>query len=151
MKKIGLFLKLLATGTLTMLLAACYGTIQVMYGVPYSQRSGIIKVQSSDTPPSPIPDIKVTFYSTVLAANQLPDSSTWQFLREGYTADAGSLQYTEYLDDHEMLLAKLEDVDGDVNGGPYATQVITVDDTEEIVIMVESEPTEEIVTIPEEP
>jgi hypothetical protein len=153
MKKIGLFMKLLATGTLTMLLAACYGTIQVMYGVPYSQRSGIIKVQNSDTPPSPIPDIKVTFYSTVLDANQLPDSSTWQFLREGPPAHAGSLLYTEYLDDHELLLAKLEDIDDELNGGPYATQVIILEGngTVKTVTMVEDEPTEDIAAKPEEP
>ncbi len=149
MKKIGLFLKLLATGTLTMLLAACYGTIQVMYGVPYSQRSGVIKVKRTDN--TPIPGIKV-MYTTDPDATYILDSPSWrQPMGEIHTDAEGSLQYIEYLDDYELLWAKLEDVDGEDNGGHYATQVITVDDTEEIVIMVESEPTEEIVTIPEEP
>jgi putative lipoprotein (rSAM/lipoprotein system) len=137
MKKVGLILKLLATGTLTMMLAACYGTIQAMYGVPYSRRSGVIKVQRNDT--TPIPGIKV-MYTTDPNASSTSGNPGWQPLGHGYTTPDGILQYSEYLDYHEQMYAMLVDVDGVENGGPYTTLVITVDETEEIVTMIENEP-----------
>lgn len=146
MKKVGLILKLLATGTLTMLLTACYGAIQVMYGVPYSRRSGLIRVQRADT--TPIPGIKV-MYTTDPDASYMLDSPSWQPMGVGQTDSEGALQYTEYLDDYELLWAKLEDIDGEEHGGQFATQVIAVDDSIEDVTMVELEQTEEINTIAE--
>jgi hypothetical protein len=134
MKKVSLILKLLATGTLTTLLAACYGTIQVMYGVPYGQRSGTIRVQreGDGDEPIPIPGIKVT-YTTYPDYSQ--PEAYWSELGTGYTDGTGMLGYSVYLDDHETLTVRLEDVDEGENGGLFDTQEINVDESVETVTM----------------
>jgi hypothetical protein len=134
MKRVGLIFKLLATGTLTMMLAACYGTIMTLHNGLYGRRSGVIKVLNPES--MPIPGIKIS-YTTSLEANNPPDSTSWQPLGDGYTDPDGALRYTKYLDAYEILLVMLEDVDAEQNGGPYATLIIPVEDPEKIITMEE--------------
>ncbi len=113
------FLKLLATGTLSVLLAACYGVIQVMYGVP--TRSGKILVKDA-TDGKGVPGIKVAF-KTGIVPNE-PSSGDW----EPYPAlsDAGGAIAYAVTGFDGPLYARLEDADP-LADGDYAPAEVLVD------------------------
>jgi hypothetical protein len=119
-------LKLVATGAFSVLLAACYGVIQVMYGVP--ARSGTIRVKGRASG-LPLPGIKVSFRSHDPAdALQASPWDPWP----DYSDAAGEVDFVTGLVS-DSLDAKLEDVDGAANGGLFAAATIDVVDELEVV------------------
>ncbi len=126
MKKLSLFFKLLATGSATMLLAACYGTYAAMYGMPVYDRSGSFQIIDSDTE-DPIEGLKVSY-----------EDEDGSF---DYTDSYGMISYnlfTSYTDEINVII---EDVDDSENGMYPALTVKTIDaDDDSIdVLRLESE------------
>ena len=126
-KKLALVLKIFATGSLSLLLSACYGVVQVMYGVPMGLR-GIVKVKSSEN--VALPGIKVSY--KVLTTGQ-PDPLNWNQL--GLTDSLGSLDYAlyDFQGPEYSLKLLVEDVDGVENLGEFSPTTLVVDEWEEIV------------------
>jgi len=120
-----MFLKLLATGTFTLLVACCYG---VMYGIPGSLRSGTVRArtQSGD----PVPGLSVRFLTGYAGY-----ADSWYESRTGTTDAAGACAYDVMVMDGESLKASLSDVDGPANGGTFADEELIVDEADEIVTM----------------
>jgi hypothetical protein len=119
-------LKFLATGTFTMMLAACYGTIQVMYGVPYALR-GMVKARKAGTD-IPVAGIKVSY---LLFQGAAPESGDWSEI--DLTDEEGTLAYVIQAEPDDGLLIKLEDLDGELNEGSFAETILTVDEHLEVV------------------
>jgi hypothetical protein len=120
-----IFLKVLATGTFSLFLAACYGVMTAMYGVP--ARYGTIRVKDSATK-APIPGIRVSFKSW--ASSQAETIAQWEpypVLSDG----GGEIDY-EYGYVDATLYAKLEDIDEAANGS-YAPRIATIDGSYEDV------------------
>jgi len=129
MKRISWFFKFLATGTFTMLLAACYGTIQVMYGVPYSMR-GLVKTRKIGTD-IPVQGIKVSYQ---IRQGAVSDSGDWSEI--DVTDGEGALAYDIIAEPDDVLFIKLEDMDGELNEGNFEATTITVDEAVEVVELV---------------
>lgn len=129
MKKAALFFRILATGTISVLFTACYGTIQAMYGVP-SSIGGIIRTVKRDN--TPVPGIKVS-YKITYSSGTVPD--TWNNL--GQTGATGQLEYEVACDPEDTLSLKVEDLDGQENGGDFVSQILIVDESSETVTLEE--------------
>lgn len=105
MKPISRMLKLIATGSVSLILAACYGVVYTM-----QQISGTFTVRSSETN-EPIPGLKVT-----LAGAGVRDN--------GQTDDNGRFSFDVYPSGPEPVTATITDVDGTANGGDFGTAVV---------------------------
>lgn len=126
-RRLSLLFKLLATGSLSMLLSACYGVVVAMYGVPYRLTGGV-RVQTADK--LPLPEIKVSYRQWPVSS---PEPTGWTALQP--TDQNGLSGY--YLDPDlgENLRLRLEDADGPANGGNFLPQEVLVDEQEELVIL----------------
>ena len=115
MKKMSLFLKIIATGSVSLLLAACYGTYAAMYGMPVTQRAGSFKIVDADTD-EPIEGIRVSY---------LDEESTIN-----YSNKDGLVEYNISICDIDEITVFLEDVDENQNGKypEYTTESIDGDD-----------------------
>jgi len=121
MKRFKTVLQFLATGTLTMLLSACYGAVEMimpMYGVPYSRRTILLRTVDSATK-APVQAISVSY-------RYLP-AGTWQSFGSGATDRYGEASQALYLDSTDEIAIRVVDVDGPLNGGTYAEQSVVVD------------------------
>lgn len=98
-------LKLIATGTVSLLLTSCYGTVQAMYGVPFRLREVTIKTQTADTPARPIPGLRVSL------------SGTGSFM-EAQTDLHGEAVFSA--DPDLDLTISVEDTDGSANLGEFS-------------------------------
>ncbi|MDP3176930.1 MAG: radical SAM-associated putative lipoprotein [Spirochaetaceae bacterium] len=119
-----IILKVIATGAFSLFLAACYGVMAAMYGVP--TRNGTIRVKDSTTK-APIPGIRVSFKSWV--SPQSEGMAQWEpypVLSDGN----GKIDY-EYGYVNATLDAKVEDIDGTANGS-YAPRTATINDGDEV-------------------
>lgn len=119
-------LKLLATGTSTMLLAACYGVVQAMYGPPAGYREGRIQVVGNDG--ESLPGIKVSFQES---DSQNPDPNAW--FAAGVTEADGTHDYA-FAVDAAYLHVKLSDIDNDTSV-VYEEKTAIVDEDPEIVTL----------------
>jgi hypothetical protein len=133
-RRISIALKLLATGTFSLLLTACYGTVAMMYGVPAALRSGVIKVitKGSGANPVAVPGIKISLMG---AYAELPSADDPNWLPIDAISDqTGSLAFSTYMDYHRYY-AKLEDANDPLldNGADYATTIVVVDEDPETV------------------
>lgn len=132
MRSVSLWLKLLATGSLTMLLSACYGTIAVMYGVPVTDLRGSVKtVRRTDG--LPLPGIEISY-----THGDPADLSTENWMPLGKTDVTGSLDYFLTNEIWGNFSVKAEDTDGEGNGGDFQLQVREVVD--EAVEVLELDP-----------
>ncbi|MBI9101727.1 MAG: hypothetical protein JEY99_04890 [Spirochaetales bacterium] len=100
-------LKAAATGSFTLLLAACYG-------IAYTMQTKTGRVTILDPTETPIPDIELT-----LIKNQ--DSVVASMT----TDEQGQADWE--MDIFSSYQLKIEDADGPENGGPYATEIITIE------------------------
>lgn len=103
-KTIGLVCRLLATGTITLFLAACYGVMMQWKR---------ITVRSPEN--TAIQGIRVT----------LADGATR--LGRALTDEAGNADFDPALGGADATKAVVEDVDGTANGGEFATREIALD------------------------
>lgn len=132
MRSFSLWLKVLATGSLTMLLSACYGTIAVMYGVPLTDLRGSVKtVRKTDG--LPLPGIEISY-----TKGDPTDLSTENWKPLGKTDPTGTLDYLLTTEYWGQFSVKAEDTDGADNGGDFQTQVREVVD--EAVEVLELDP-----------
>ena len=131
MKKTSALLKLIATGSLSIILTACYGMVAPMYGIPYAIKNyGKGRIKTIDGNGKVIPALKVT----MLELNKIVSDSV--------TDDEGEYAYelssmTEY--DNKL---RIEDVDGENNGGKFKTRELYVfgsEETEAIYMASESD------------
>jgi hypothetical protein len=127
-----MILKLLATRSLSMLLSACYGSIQAMYGVFATLRRGI-HVRKADS--TPLPQIKVSYTATEAG---LPESNDWYDL--GRTDARGTLAYRVVADPPDSLKVRLVDDDGPAKGGAFMEKTLVVDEVDEIGTLDEAKP-----------
>ncbi len=98
-------LKFIATGTISLLLTSCYGTIQAMYGVPFRLREATIRARTGDN--RPIPGLSVVIHGD-------------HFLESGKTDASGEAVLTADPDVDLSLL--IRDIDGAANLGEFADQ-----------------------------
>lgn len=99
-------LKFLATGTFSLLLTSCYGTIQAMYGVPFRLREATIRTQT--VAGAPIPGLHVVVHGN-------------HVLESGTTDASGEVVLTADPDvDLEILVT---DTDGAANLGDFSDAV----------------------------
>jgi hypothetical protein len=111
MKSLKSLIVFITTGTMAVVLAACYGApVNEMYHK---------LVKARDASGEPINGLKVTMVV------QQQDSLT------EYTDSTGSAQFTLYQDESPAKFV-LEDVDGELNGGEFLKKEVN-DDTTEVI------------------
>ncbi len=98
-KKLRSFLHFLITGSVTFLIAACYG-------VPYNVGMNDLDVKAQDNTGQPIPglDVEISTHGSVITNLTTDQNGTASF-----TASTN-------IDLHQVVVS---DVDGSQNGGPY--------------------------------
>lgn len=96
-------LKFIATGSVSLLLTACYGTIHVMYGVPIRMRDVAVRTVTASR--QPIPELRVVLYGQ-------------GFHDEGTTNQQGEVLFST--DAQPPLSVQVQDLDGDDNLGAFA-------------------------------
>lgn len=133
MRRLSLWLKVLATGSLTMLLSACYGTITtlaVMYGAPVTDVRGSVKtVRKGDK--GPLPGIEISY-----TQGDPTDFGAENWKPLGSTDETGMLDYELTNEGWGNFSVKAEDTDGPANGGEFETLVVeAVDEAVEILEM----------------
>lgn len=117
-------LKVLITGSLTMILQACYGIV-----APTRHLVGKVVVKNSKD--QKIPGIKVSYkliYDNV-------ESTSWT--ESGHTDSDGVLEYDVDLNEDEKLYLKIEDVDGTENLGDFKTKELEAVKGEETTVVLE--------------
>jgi len=128
MKYLSRILKFVATGSLTILLSACYGVVQAMYGVPINDMRGVIRAKKSDA--TPIPGIKVSWRSGFPAQG---DGVPWSDL--GLTDPQGAIGYDVIVPLNAAMVARMQDVDGAANGGDFLEAVVPVDSNDKTIVL----------------
>lgn len=124
MKKISRWLKLIATGSMSFILSACYGVMKEFdEGVDATVD---LRVESEDG--VIIPNLQVSYQYAGIDTTEY-----WSVA--GLTNDSGIIQLdlTYYTD--EMIYIKIEDIDEEVNGS-FETKVIHLTDSTKVVQMV---------------
>lgn len=106
MRKLYAFIKFIAMGSLTLILTACYGAIEVMYGVPYRLLNGKVRIKDSQN--TPIPGLSV-----VLAVKY----DNYQVLST--VTDQDGVADLQFEDIYSDLDVKVIDTDGENNGGTF--------------------------------
>jgi len=126
-RRVSIILKALATGSFTLILAACYGVYQVMYGVPANLKSGLIQVRKRSDG-TPLKGIRISFKGESDLSYPTEADGEGIF----YTDENGEAEYTVEIED-DQYSALLEDVDGLDNGGSFASTSINIDEEVETV------------------
>lgn len=108
-------LRVLVTGSFTMLLSACYGVM-----MPFS---AVLKVK--DSTGDSIPDLEIKY-------KDYPENTTW--LDAGVTNHNGEFQFSTMNYSGEEYMFKIEDVDGDKNGS-FKTKEVDLEDNLDNIIM----------------
>lgn len=110
MKRLSKILRILVTGSLTMLLQACYGVVASMEPIYF------IRLKAVDTNGEAIPELKISYQNNTY-------TNDWEVL--GSTDESGEIGIDEqtYLDSNTNL--KIEDVDGVENLGDFETKAFT--------------------------
>lgn len=126
MKRISTLLKLIATGSFTLLLSACYG---VYYFVDKK-----IKVTVTNTQGEPVQGIKVTYTEGFKGEVPLEEEFYTEYPQT--TDEYGETLITASVErDTKALFVKVEDIDGGENLGDFKTQIIEVDEENERIIL----------------
>ena len=120
MKKIAKMLKFIATGSMALLLSACYG---VAYQI--EQRSIRVKVKARTTSDEPIPGLAVSWGVGSKPSHWIP---------AGKTDTTGMALVACDTNIEDTVKIKIEDIDGDTNG-VYVAKTIIADDTVKVVTM----------------
>jgi len=107
MKKMKNILKVAATGSFTLLLAACYGVAYMM-----EAKRGEVTVLNPYS--DPIPDLELTLIKNDFIETNL-----------GTTDRLGQAHWE--MDDYSDYKLKIRDIDGTENGGPYAENIINIE------------------------
>lgn len=112
-------LKFLATGTISLLLTSCYGTVQAMYGVPITFREA--KVTTITASGKPIQGLVVKYDS-----GGLSDTLA--------TSEAGEAKFT--IDSSATTTITVSDVDGPAHEGEFADNSFTLHSIAETAVMI---------------
>ncbi len=111
-------LKFLATGTISLLLTSCYGTIQAMYGVPITFRDA--KITTTTASGKPIEGLVVKYDSGGLSGARA-------------TSETGEAEFT--IDTSATTTIAVSDVDGPAHEGDFADNSFTLNSIAETVVM----------------
>ncbi len=123
MSKISKWLKLIATGSVSLLLSACYG-VQTQIEPEIKKTFNLI-TQSNDG--LLIPDLKISFQYGDTA-----EDDYWTHIGETDESGAITLELSYYPETAVFL--KVEDVDGELNGS-FKSKVIKITDSNTTVDM----------------
>ncbi len=113
MKRLSKILRILATGSLTMLLQACYGVVMRMDDFDTTFLKAI------DTNGEEIPELRISYQNKTYTSNWEVYGSTDEFGEIG-------IENQIYLDSNTNL--KIEDIDGEKNHGDFVTKTFTHND-----------------------
>lgn len=120
-------LKVLITGSVTMILTACYGIV-----APSRFFNG--KFTLKDKKDQTIPDLKISFQTAIGEAKE----ENWS--DAGVSDENGEFEYGYELFEDESLYFKVEDVDGSDNYGDFKTvefEAVEKEESEETIITLE--------------
>ncbi len=116
MKKIIPFFKLIATGSLSLILTACYGVaIKVMYGIPYNLNNRRVCVKNTEG--TPIPGLRLSVIEDDLRVKSVKYTDTMGEAEISTDEMNTGFDYDIYLDD----------MDGSGNLGHYESEFIPID------------------------
>jgi hypothetical protein len=110
MKNLRKILKILATGTCSLVLAACYGMVYTM-----QELTGSIRTVRADDGAA-VPGLEVELHNGA------------EVLTVGTTDAQGRFSYSITAPDSAEVYATVTDVDGPANGGTFAEKTVPVSD-----------------------
>ncbi len=119
MSRLKKFLRVLVTGSFTMLLSACYGVM-----IPFS---ATLRVKNEDGT-SEIPELKISY-------KNYPEDEIW--MDAGTTDYNGEFQFSTMNYSNEEYAFKIEDVDFGENLGDFQTKVVSLEDNLDDIRLIE--------------